>query len=264
MTSRRRAGIRVNQRNRRRGATAITSIARRLQVAEHHQIPPPSLKCVFRSIRPGIPVQSGQRVRSISARALGCGRARVGSVSVVTRSGSRTRSPRRVCALRGRLGQAARRHGGRDRAARPAAPPRARPLLRPQELAHETSRGDRPLGHCASLTSLSSPAWWPVLRCRSMAGFEVSTEKQEELLNQLSGNFTGTKVAFSWEIDRSPNFHARSITTDTQWKISLDRGLDIFQRFETGLLSVEQSPSTPAKLRWAHQYSRRCRKPLLC
>ncbi len=89
MTSRRRAGIRVNQRNRRRGATAITSITRRLQVAEHHQIPPPSLKCVFRSIRPGIPVQSGQLVRSISAKALGCGRARVGSVSVVTRSGSR-------------------------------------------------------------------------------------------------------------------------------------------------------------------------------
>ncbi len=31
--------------------------------------------------------------------------------------------------------------------------------LRPPELAHETSRGDRPLGHCASITSVSSPAW---------------------------------------------------------------------------------------------------------
>jgi hypothetical protein len=29
--------------------------------------------------------------------------------------------------------------------------------------------------------------------------------------------------------DRS--LHARSITTDTGWKISLDRGLDIFQPF---------------------------------
>ena len=33
-----------------------------------------------------------------------------------------------------------------------------------------------PGGHRSPLTSLSSPAWWPVLRCQSMAGFEVSTE----------------------------------------------------------------------------------------
>jgi ATP-dependent Lon protease len=68
-----------------------------------------------------------------------------------------------------------------------------------------------------------------------------TAEKQEEMLNQLSTNFAGTKVAFSWDVDPSPNFHARSITTDTGWKISLDRGLDIFQRFETGPFSVEQS-----------------------
>jgi len=29
----------------------------------------------------------------------------------------------------------------------------------------------------------------------------------------------------------SESFHARSITTDTGWKISLDRGLDIFQPY---------------------------------
>ena len=28
--------------------------------------------------------------------------------------------------------------------------------------------------------------------------------------------------AFSWELDASPNFHARSITTDTGWKITID------------------------------------------
>lgn len=66
-------------------------------------------------------------------------------------------------------------------------------------------------------------------------------EKQEELLNQLVTNFSGTRIAFSWEIEASPNFHARSITTDTGWKITLDRGLDIFQRFETGPLSLEQN-----------------------
>jgi len=37
---------------------------------------------------------------------------------------------------------------------------------------------------------------------------------------------------FSWEIDASPHFHVRSITTDPGWKISLDRGLDVFQWFE--------------------------------
>ncbi len=66
-------------------------------------------------------------------------------------------------------------------------------------------------------------------------------EKQEEMLNQLATNFTGSRIAFSWEIERSPNFHARSITTDTGGKITLDRGLDIFQRFETGALSLEQN-----------------------
>jgi len=41
--------------------------------------------------------------------------------------------------------------------------------------------------------------------------------------------------------NHSPNFHARSITTDTGWKITVDRGLDIFQKFESGPFSVEQA-----------------------
>lgn len=66
-------------------------------------------------------------------------------------------------------------------------------------------------------------------------------ERQEEFLNQLVANFTGSRVAFTWEVEASPNFHARSITTDTGWKISLDRGLDIFQKYESGPFSVEQA-----------------------
>lgn len=66
-----------------------------------------------------------------------------------------------------------------------------------------------------------------------------TSERQEEFLDQMVSNFTGSRVAFSWEIERSPNFHARSITTDTGWKISIDRGLDIFQKFESGAFSVE-------------------------
>lgn len=65
--------------------------------------------------------------------------------------------------------------------------------------------------------------------------------KQEENLNQLVKSFTGSRVAFSWEYDHNPHFHARSITTDHGWKITIDRGLDIFQRFDTGAFSLEQA-----------------------
>jgi ATP-dependent Lon protease len=65
--------------------------------------------------------------------------------------------------------------------------------------------------------------------------------KQEENLNQLADSFTGSRIAFSWEFDHSPNFHARNITTDTGWKITIDRGMDIFQKYETGPFSLEQA-----------------------
>ena len=64
---------------------------------------------------------------------------------------------------------------------------------------------------------------------------------QEDNLNKLVDTFTGSKIAFSWEFDSNPNFHARSITTDTGWKISVDRGLDIFQKYESGQFSLEQA-----------------------
>jgi ATP-dependent Lon protease len=68
-----------------------------------------------------------------------------------------------------------------------------------------------------------------------------SCVKQEENLNQLVDSFTGSKVAFSWEFDHGTNFHARNITTDTGWKITMDRGLDIFQKYETGPFSLAQA-----------------------
>jgi ATP-dependent Lon protease len=67
-----------------------------------------------------------------------------------------------------------------------------------------------------------------------------SCVKQEENLNQLVDSFTGSKVAFSWEFDHSTNFHARNIVTDTGWKMTIDRGLDLFQKYETGPFSLEQ------------------------
>jgi len=65
--------------------------------------------------------------------------------------------------------------------------------------------------------------------------------KQDENLKQLEQSFAGSRVAFSWDLDHNPNFHARSITTDHGWKITIDRGLDIFQRFENGPFSLEQA-----------------------
>ena len=61
---------------------------------------------------------------------------------------------------------------------------------------------------------------------------QESMEKQVENLGQVQDSFAGTSTPFTWEIDASPNFHARSITASTGWKITLDRGLDLFQWFE--------------------------------
>jgi ATP-dependent Lon protease len=68
-----------------------------------------------------------------------------------------------------------------------------------------------------------------------------SCVRQAENLDQMVAAFTGSRVVFSWELDHNPNFHARSITTDNGWKITIDRGLDIFQKFESGPFSVEQA-----------------------
>ena len=65
--------------------------------------------------------------------------------------------------------------------------------------------------------------------------------RQVENLDQMVASFTGSRVAFTWEFDENPNFHARSITTDTGWKIVLDRGLDLFQKYEAGPFSLEQA-----------------------
>jgi ATP-dependent Lon protease len=68
---------------------------------------------------------------------------------------------------------------------------------------------------------------------------QESMEKQVENLGQVQDSFADTSTPFSWEIDASPNFHARSITTNHGWKITLDRGLDIFQWFEYSALKAE-------------------------
>jgi ATP-dependent Lon protease len=54
---------------------------------------------------------------------------------------------------------------------------------------------------------------------------------QESLLDQIRDAFSGTSVAFEYTISDERSLHARYITTNTGWKITLDRGLDIFQPF---------------------------------
>lgn len=76
-------------------------------------------------------------------------------------------------------------------------------------------------------------------------------EKQEEFLSQIAESFTGSRVSFSWELNHSPNFHARSVETDTGWRISLDRGLDMFQKFESGAFSLEAGVQEARMMRGA-------------
>ncbi|MGI6788796.1 MAG: BREX system Lon protease-like protein BrxL [Aminobacterium colombiense] len=55
---------------------------------------------------------------------------------------------------------------------------------------------------------------------------------QEGLLSRLQDNLDGSGINFTYEYDGRQTFHARSIVTDTGWKIVLDRGLDIFQPYD--------------------------------
>lgn len=56
--------------------------------------------------------------------------------------------------------------------------------------------------------------------------------KQRENLDAIVSACEGTGVTFAWSFDGTGTAHARHIVTDTGWKISLDRGLDIFQQYQ--------------------------------
>lgn len=62
---------------------------------------------------------------------------------------------------------------------------------------------------------------------------DYSDTQQLTSLDQIIENVRQTGINFTWEYDVAGTIHARHITTDTGWKILLDRGLDIFQRFES-------------------------------
>jgi ATP-dependent Lon protease len=61
---------------------------------------------------------------------------------------------------------------------------------------------------------------------------EYDSITQLENFEQIRDMVQNAGVIFSWEFDTDNTIHARHIITDTGWKISLDRGLDIFQHYE--------------------------------
>lgn len=61
---------------------------------------------------------------------------------------------------------------------------------------------------------------------------ESEGDRQEEYLQQMQTSAATVGIDFTWEFGDSGSLHARHIVTDTGWKILLDRGLDIFQRYE--------------------------------
>lgn len=60
---------------------------------------------------------------------------------------------------------------------------------------------------------------------------EFKSDSQNESLSLIQESAAQANVEFTWEFDEG-NIHARHIITDTGWKISLDRGLDIYQHFD--------------------------------
>lgn len=61
---------------------------------------------------------------------------------------------------------------------------------------------------------------------------EFKGDQQRENLEKMRDSASTAGVNLTWEFDESNTIHARHIVTDTGWKISLDRGLDIFQHYE--------------------------------
>jgi ATP-dependent Lon protease len=63
---------------------------------------------------------------------------------------------------------------------------------------------------------------------------EFKGDKQREFFDKIQNEMFTVGIKFAYSFDNSGSQHARHIVTDTGWKISLDRGLDIFQHYDMG------------------------------
>jgi ATP-dependent Lon protease len=61
---------------------------------------------------------------------------------------------------------------------------------------------------------------------------EFKGEQQKENFEKIQESAGSVGVNFTWEFEGTGTIHARHIMSDNGWKISLDRGLDIFQHYE--------------------------------
>jgi ATP-dependent Lon protease len=61
---------------------------------------------------------------------------------------------------------------------------------------------------------------------------EFKGDQQREYFSEIQNSMLTAGIKFAWSFDNSGSQHARHIVTDTGWKISLDRGLDIFQQYD--------------------------------
>ena len=62
---------------------------------------------------------------------------------------------------------------------------------------------------------------------------EYADSKQVEYLQRIQDSVARMGVNFTWDIDTSGSLHARHLKVDDRWDILLDRGLDIWQRFDS-------------------------------
>lgn len=63
---------------------------------------------------------------------------------------------------------------------------------------------------------------------------EFKGDQQREFFEEIQSSMFTVGIKFAWSFDNSGSQHARHIVADTGWKISLDRGLDIFQHYDMG------------------------------
>ena len=56
---------------------------------------------------------------------------------------------------------------------------------------------------------------------------------QNSNLGLMQDQFVMQGIKLNYSFDESEKIHARGITTNSGWKIIIDRGLDIFQKYNT-------------------------------
>ena len=63
---------------------------------------------------------------------------------------------------------------------------------------------------------------------------EHGTDRQVDYLQQIADAVAPMGMRFTWEFDEEGVIHARHVYVDGRWDIMLDRGLDIWQKFDSG------------------------------